>query len=255
MPLSSCLYPFLLLYPLLLLNRLTVFHSKDIGWSTLLILQCGHVDCFQSSVGTNKAAVTERVTTFSIPQMPRESHDAKWNCFKCQQAYAFVILINSAKLPSREVVAIYTFTNNVWKRLFLHIPANAVLPNFRFFANVVGEEWKLTEVLIFNFQKFQFALLCNEWIFLYVEMPYVFSKYCLFIFLSFSTGSLVILLFIKKRDSMTNGNFFFLVSYFSLWLCLCYHLKSSFLFHSSFVLGALLGSYKIIALDLVLWLV
>lgn len=66
----------------------------------------GHVGCFQSSVGTNKAAVTEHVTTFSIHQMPRESHDAKWNCFKCQRAYAFVILINSAKLPSREVVAI-----------------------------------------------------------------------------------------------------------------------------------------------------
>lgn len=80
----------------------------------------GHEGCFQSLAGVNKVAMNNLVEHFVFLRMPREFHDAKWKCFKCQWAYALVILINSAKLPSREVVAIYTSTNNVGEILFLH---------------------------------------------------------------------------------------------------------------------------------------
>lgn len=71
----------------------------------------GRLGCFLSFWSINKVAMTTQAQHFPLLRMPAESHRAKWNCFKCQRAYAFVILINSAKLPSREVVAIYTPTD------------------------------------------------------------------------------------------------------------------------------------------------
>lgn len=101
----------------------------------------GHLGCFQLFATINKVAMNNHVKHFPFLRVPRESHDAKWNCFKCQWAYAFVILINSAKLASRGVVAIYTSTNNVWESASVHSCQGSVLPNFRIFANVVGEKW------------------------------------------------------------------------------------------------------------------
>lgn len=109
-----------------LFNNHTVFHSTGTAYYIKRSSIDGHLGCFQPLASVNKVAMNNLVEHFLFLRMPREFHDAKWKCFKCQWAYAFVILINSAKLPSREVAVIYTSTNNVWEILFLRILANVV---------------------------------------------------------------------------------------------------------------------------------
>lgn len=110
----------------------------------------GHLGCFQSLAHINKVAMNNLVRHFRFLRMPRESQDAQWKCFKHQRAYGFIILTNSAKLPSREVVAIYTSTSNVWEILFLHILANEVcFQTFKFCQFGRRKKLQLTGVSFF----------------------------------------------------------------------------------------------------------
>lgn len=110
-----------------------------------------HLGCFQSFASINKVAMNHLVKHFPFLRMPRKSQDAKWNCFQWQWAYAFVILINAAQLPSRGVVAIYTSTNNVWQSLFLHIRATVMccVTKLSHFCQLGG--WKMVAHWGFNF--------------------------------------------------------------------------------------------------------
>lgn len=243
---DASLYPPLLppsapppLLPLLIARQYFMVRTESIifNWPSTH----EHLGCFQSFASINKVAMNHLVKHFPFLRMPRKSQDAEWNCFQWQWAYAFVILINAAQLPSRGVVAIYTSTNNVWESVSAHSCHCSVLcyQTFTFLPAWWVKNGSSLGFQFLTFKSFDLHFFCNEWSFFeyWNVICIFFSLYCFSIFLS------VFFLRVVSHSLIPKGGRYFMTkvtnisSLVSFRLCLQHLLKSrSVLFCSSFVL-------------------